>query len=236
MKIKARALAPVATAVLIVPLLASLPRAQAVLEPDLRAVPGGGEWTVVNRAVTVTERDGRTVAEFDARPGDGMARFDGAAFALGEIECDIQGRGTPVQGSFVGLAFGVRDAETFDAVYFRPFNFRSEDPARRARSVQYVSHPEWTWPRLRQERPGAFEKAVEPSPDPDRWFHVRIVVGPADIRVFVDGAGEPCLTVPALSGPRTGAVALWVGNNSPGRFAGLKIRPAAARPGAPPVP
>ncbi len=226
MKTKTGALALVATAVLFVPVLASLSSAQAVVEPDLRAVPDGKGWTVVNRAVTVTERDGRAVAEFDARPGDGMARFDGAAFTLGEIECDIQGRGTPVQGSFVGLAFGVRDAEAFDAVYFRPFNFRSEDPARRSRSVQYVSHPEWTWPRLRQEKPGAFEKAVEPSPDPDRWFHVRIVVGPADIRVFVDGAAEPCLTVPALSGPRTGAVALWVGNNSPGRFAGLKIKPA----------
>ena len=50
------------------------------------------------------------------------------------------------------------------------------------------------------------------------------------IPVRVDGAAEPCLTVQALSGPRTGSVALWVGNNSPGRFAGLTIKPEPTRP------
>jgi hypothetical protein len=211
-------------------LFGSVASAQTAVAPDLTAIPGGNGWTVVNRAVTVTDRNGRPVAEFDARPGDGMARLDGVAFTSGEIECDIQGRSVPVQGSFVGIAFGIRDAETYDAVYFRPFNFRSEDPGRRSHSVQYVSHPEWTWGRLRQEKPGEFEKAVEPAPDGDRWLHVRIVVRPPEIRVFVDGAAEPCLTVQALSGPRTGSVALWVGNNSPGRFAGLTIKPEPTRP------
>jgi len=217
-------------------ILGSFASAQTAITPDLAAITGGNGWTVFNRAVTVTDRDGRPVAEFDARPGDGMARVDGLVFTSGEIECDIQGRSAPVQGSFVGIAFGVRDAETYDAVYFRPFNFRSEDPGRRSRSVQYISHPDWTWGRLRQERPGDFEKAIEPAPDGDLWFHVRIVVQPTEIRVFVDGAAQPCLTAQALSGPRTGSVALWVGNNSPGRFAGLTINPAPPRPGGPTAP
>jgi hypothetical protein len=198
--------------------------AQSVTAPDLRTITAGQGWTVVNRAVSVLERDGRTVAEFDGRPGDGMAWLDGVTFTNGEIECDILGRSEPLQGSFVGLAFGIRDAETYDAVYFRPFNFRSEDPARRAHSVQYISHPDWKWPRLRQERPGQFEKPLEPAIDGDSWFHVRIVVRHPTISVYVNGAPEPCLTVEALSGPRTGRVAIWVGNNSPGRFANLKIK------------
>jgi hypothetical protein len=197
---------------------------QTVTAPDLKGIPGGQGWTVLGRTVTVHEEDGRTVAEFDGKPGDGMARLDGLSFSEGEIECDIQGRSAPVQGSFLGIAFGVKSAEAYDAVYFRPFNFRSEDPARRAHSVQYISHPDWTWSRLRQERPGQFEKAIEPAPDGDRWLHVRIVVGAAKVSVFVDGAEEPCLSVDRLSGPRKGAVALWVGNNSPGRFANLKIK------------
>jgi hypothetical protein len=197
---------------------------QTVTAPDLKGIPGGRGWTVLNRTVAVLEEGGRTVAVFDAKPGDGMARLDGLSFSEGEIECDILGRSAPVQGSFLGIAFGVQSEEAYDAVYFRPFNFRAEDPARRAHSVQYISHPDWTWGRLRQEKPGQFEKPLEPAPDGDRWFHVRLVVSAAKVSVFVDGAQEPCLTVDRLSGPREGAVALWVGNNSPGRFANLKIK------------
>jgi len=214
----------VAMAVLFVLALALSASAQTVTAPDLKTIAGGKGWTTFNRTVSVLEQDGRTVVEFDGKPGDGMAWLDGLAFTRGEIECDILGRSMPVQGSFVGIAFGVQNAETFDAVYFRPFNFRSPDPDRRAHSVQYVSHPDWTWGRLRQEKPGQFEKPVEPDIDGDRWFHVRIVVEPPKISVFVDDSSDPCLTVEALSGPRTGSIALWVGNNSPGKFANLKIK------------
>jgi hypothetical protein len=198
--------------------------AQKATSPDLKGIPGGAGWSTVNRAVKVIEQDGRVVVEFDALPGDGMARLDGLSFTTGEIECDILGRSAPVQGSFIGIAFGVQSPETYEAVYFRPFNFRSEDPARRAHSVQYIAHPEWTWGRLRQERPGRFESAIEPAPDGDRWLHVRIVVGASKVEAFVDGAAAPCLSVDRLAGSRTGAVALWVGNNSPGKFANLKIK------------
>ena len=39
---------------------------------------------------------------------------------------------------------------------------------RRSHSVQYVSHPANTWQRLRTERPGQFEQAIDPPPDPER--------------------------------------------------------------------
>jgi hypothetical protein len=198
--------------------------AQTVTAPDLKEITSGKRWTVFNRTVTVLETAGRVVAEFDAKPGDGLARLEGLSFTTGEIEFDILGRSVPVQGSFLGLAFGVQSQEAYEAVYFRPFNFRSEDPARRFHSVQYIAHPEWTWGRLRQEKPGQFESAIEPAPDGDLWFHVRIVVGPSKVEAYVDGAAAPCLSVDRLGGPRTGAVALWVGNNSPGQFANLKIK------------
>jgi hypothetical protein len=198
--------------------------AQTVTAPDLKEITSGKRWTVFNRTVTVLETAGRVVAEFDAKPGDGLARLEGLSFTTGEIEFDILGRSVPVQGSFLGLAFGVQSQEAYEAVYFRPFNFRSEDPARRSHSVQYIAHPEWTWGRLRQEKPGQFESAIEPAPDGDLWFHVRIVVGPSKVEAYVDGAAAPCLSVDRLGGPRTGAVALWVGNNSPGKFANLKIK------------
>ena len=87
------------------------------------------------------------------------------------------GRTCPQQ-SFLGIAFHVVDWTTYDAVYFRPFNFRAASEEQRSHAVQYISHPGNTWQKLRAERPGQFEKAIDPAPDPDGWFHARIVVWP----------------------------------------------------------
>src|SRR5947208_12517483 len=91
--------------------------------------------------------------------------------ANGVIEADILGRSQPVQGSFVGVAFRVLDAQTHDAVYFRPFNFRAADSTRHSHAVQYVTQPAWPWEKLRSEHPGAYERAVVPEPNGDEWFH-----------------------------------------------------------------
>ena len=118
------------------------------------------------------------------------------------------------------------DGPTYDAVYFRPFNFRAEDPARRIRAVQYVSHPTYTWQKLRAEQPGKYEKGVNPVPDPNGWFHARIVVASPSVTVYVNDAKEPSLVVNQLSDRKKGLIGLWVGNTSGGDFANLKIIPA----------
>jgi glyoxylase-like metal-dependent hydrolase (beta-lactamase superfamily II) len=199
---------------------------------DLTGAATGRGWKVVNRAVTVIEEDGRKGIRLDERPGDGLVWLEGVRFSSGEIEFDVRGQDA-FQKSFVGAAFHGVDDATFEAVYFRPFNFKPADPARAARAVQYVSHPEFTWQKLRAEKPGRYEKPVDPVPDPNGWFHVRIVVAPPAIRVFVNGSQAACLTVDVLSDRREGLVGLMVGNGSGGDFAGFKIIPAAvASPGA----
>jgi len=61
-------------------------------------------------------------------------------FSNGTIEFDVKGK--DVQGqSFVGLAFHGLDNSTYDAIYLRPFNFRTEDKLRKIHAVQYISHP-----------------------------------------------------------------------------------------------
>ncbi len=194
------------------------------VEYDLTKAAAGQGWTVVNRSATVIEDAGRTGIRLDARPGDGLVWLEGARFGDGTIEFDVRGK-DDFQRSFVGAAFHGADDRTFEAVYFRPFNFRPADPARADRAVQYVSHPEFTWQKLRAERPGQYERAVEPVPDPNGWFHVRVVVARPKIRVFIDGATEPCLTVDALGGRAEGLVGLMVGNGSGGDFSGFKITP-----------
>jgi hypothetical protein len=67
---------------------------------------------------------------------------------------------------------------------------------------------------------------VNPVPDPNGWFHARIVIASPKVSVFVADAKEPSLVVNQLSDRRKGLVGLWVGNNSGGDFANLTIIPA----------
>ena len=140
-----------------------------------------------------------------------------------QIEVDILGRSQPVQGSFVGVAFRVVDAQTHDAVYFRPFNFRATDSTRHSHAVQYVSHPRWPWQTLRSAHPGQYEAAVVPEPDGDQWFHVRVVIERPRVSVFVNDARTPALVANELSDRARGSVGLWVGEGSGGHFANLRV-------------
>lgn len=188
------------------------------LTPDLKAVPEGKGWKGNIDAAKLVEKDGAPAIELT-----GLVWLDGFEFGAGTIEFDAKGRSAPPQGSFVGVAFRVADARTYDAVYFRPFNFRVADPERKARAVQYISEPEWPWQKLRQEKPGQFEKPIEPPPDGDVWFHVRILIEKPQVKVFVNGAAEPALVVNELSDRTGGSVGLWCGGY--GVLANLKITP-----------
>jgi hypothetical protein len=187
--------------------------------------PAWAAATIRNRTATPLTEGSRTGLRLDEREGDGLAWWPDIAFGDGVIEFDVRGVDV-AQKSFVGVAFHGADERTFDGIYFRPFNFKSTDPARRAHSVQYISHPTYTWDKLRTERPNQFEREVSPAPDPNDWFHARIVIKYPDVRVFVNDEKTPCLEVKQLSDRKRGWVGVWVGNESDGRFANLKVTPA----------
>ncbi|MFH1574298.1 MAG: hypothetical protein ABIG68_09960 [Acidobacteriota bacterium] len=191
---------------------------------DLSKVAQGSGWSVVNRGVTAIEDSGRKAVRFDGRPGSGIAWLEGVSFSEGVIEFDVRGQDVE-QRSFVGIVFHGVDDNTFDAVYFRPFNFKSPDPAKAGHSVQYVSHPEFTWQKLRAEKPDQYEQPVRPVPDPNGWFHARLVIDGSKVSVSVNDAKEPSLVIEKLGGRREGRVGLFVGNNSGGDFANLRLEP-----------
>ena len=198
---------------------------------DLARLTDGKDAQIFNRSLAVAAEGGRTVARLDARAGDGGVLLGGILLGEGVIEVDLKGKDV-AQQSFLGIAFHVVDWTTLDAVYFRPFNFRAGTAEQRAHAVQYVSHPANTWQRLRTERPGQFEQAIEPPPDPNAWFHARIVLAGGRVEVFVNGAAKPSLSVEDLGAAKSGGVALWAGNGSDGAFANLRITPTA--PAGPP--
>ena len=87
-------------------------------------------------------------------------------FGNGTIEVEVAG--APQTGAFegargfVGIALRVQnDLKTYDAFYLRPTNGRADDQVRRNRSVQYISHPAWTWFRLRSETPEKYGSYVD---------------------------------------------------------------------------
>ncbi len=190
---------------------------------DLTAVGKDPRWKIANRTTSVVEVKGKRALRLNEGPGMGLVWLDGYDFANGAIEIDILGRSQPVAGSFVGIAFRVVDAETHDAVYFRPFNFRARNPERHSHAVQYVSHPKWGWEILRSQHPGEYERAIVPEPDGDQWFHARIVVERPKVSIFVNGETTPCLVVKELSDRAHGSLGLWVGEGSGGSFANLRV-------------
>ena len=194
------------------------------IEPDLSRLAQGKGLQVFNRSVSALSDGARKGLRLSEHPGDGVAYLEGVEFATGTIAFDVRGKDVQQQ-SFVGIAFHGVDGTTYDAVYFRPFNFRAADPARRAHGVQYISSPTYDWQKLRAEHPGVYEQPVNPAPDPTGWFHARVVVAASKVSVFVGDATEPSLVVTPLSQRTKGLVGLWVGNNSGGDFANLRIRP-----------
>src|SRR5262249_6224478 len=117
----------------------------------------------------------------------------------------------PPGSNFLGFAFRGVDAQTHDAVYFRPFNFRANEAERKRHAAQYVCHPQHRWQGLREDKPGQYEKPILPAPDGDAWFHVRIVVEKPKVSVYVNDGKEPSLVVEELSDRKGGGVGLWVG-------------------------
>jgi hypothetical protein len=152
----------------------------------------------------------------------GVAWINGMESMNGKIEVDIKGKDI-LQQSFVGIAFHGTDDSVYEAIYFRPFNFRSSDPVRKTHAVQYVSYPGYDWPVLRTQFPNKYEQTVSPVPDPNNWFHARIELNNKKIMVFVNGNDKPSLVVESLQATRGKKIGYWVGNNSSGDWKNLKV-------------
>ena len=91
----------------------------------------------------------------------GIIWLKGINFGKGKIDIDLRGKNVFLQ-SFLGIAFHGIDTTNCDILYFRPFNFRHADTARRRWSVAYMSLPDYSYTRLRKEHPHVYENTVNP--------------------------------------------------------------------------
>jgi hypothetical protein len=158
-----------------------------------------------------------------------LASIDGFEFANGAIEAEIAGAPAPgAEGArgFVGIAFRLQhDAKTYDAFYLRPTNGRAEDQERRNHAVQYISHPDWPWFRLRKETPSRYESYVDLMPGV--WTKIKIEVRGERARLYVHGQELPTLIVNDLkSGAQgKGGVGLWIDRGTVAHFRNLSVQP-----------
>lgn len=168
-------------------------------------------WITFNSAqfqVNTVESEVIASAVTNAGSADRGAFMRGVDIKSGTIEVDVRGANQP-QGSFLGLTFHAIDGQNYDAVYFRPFNFGSTDPVRRSHAIQYISHPDWPWDRLRKEKPNQYENKVTPEPQPTDWCHLKVEFEVNRVRAYVDNNDKPSLDVQRLSDAASGSVGLW---------------------------
>lgn len=188
---------------------------------DLKKLFENDRLTLVNREAKVGNEKDIEYIEFLLNEDEGLAWIDGIEFKTGVIELDLKGQDV-YQHSFLGIAFHGDNDSSFEAIYFRPFQFRTSDSVRRKRAVQYISLPENTWSKLRETQSGKFENQVVPAPDPNDWFHARFIITETEARVYVNDTPEPCLIVPLL-GSKSGKIGLYTADRSGGSFANLRI-------------
>ncbi len=177
-----------------------------------------------NQAIRLTN-DVKINPEFSQET---MALIPDVDFTNGTIEVVLAG--LPATGTFegargfIGIAFRIDplDHSRYDCFYLRPTNGRAEDQLRRNHTAQYVSHPDFTWFRLRQETPGQYESYVDMVPG--EWTSVKIVVDGIKAKLYVGGADQPCLIVNDLKqGETEGKIALWIHPTTEGYFRNLII-------------
>ena len=189
--------------------------------PDLKKVSQGIGAKIADKVTARWDTDVKGKAALFVR---GTIWLEGVNFTEGTVECDILGKSMPRSSNFPGIAFHGLDETTYDCVYFRPFNFRAPNPENASHAVQYISHPQWTWQKLRAEKTGQFEKPITPPLDGDAWLHAKIVVAGKKVSVFVNDATTPCLEVEKLNDRTGGRIGIWGGDGGEGaHFANLKI-------------
>ncbi|KAA3616870.1 MAG: hypothetical protein D8M58_17870 [Calditrichaeota bacterium] len=157
-----------------------------------------------------------------------LVLIENSDFRNGTIELELSGEPAPGTGKrakgFVGVAFRIdnTDHNNYECIYLRPVNGRAENQLQRNHSVQYISHPEFPWQRLRKEQPGVYETYVDLVPG--EWIKFKIVVSGKSARLYVHGNSQPTLIVHDLKhGERQGLIGLWLYRSTIAHYRNLKV-------------
>jgi hypothetical protein len=216
-------------------LLTTGPAATQVKQYSLESVDGVLLHNVAAEPVVLQNKRGLRLTTSEAakreqRQVEQLARIKDVEFSNGVIEVELAGAPAPDAPAgargFVGIAFRLQpDNAAYDAFYLRPTNGRADDQERRNHSAQYISHPAWTWSRLRKETPSKYESYVDLVPGV--WTKITIDVRGNVAKLFVHDNQQPTLIVNDVkSGAQAkGGVALWIDAGTVAHFRDLRVTP-----------
>ncbi len=180
------------------------------------------EVHLVNRQIVQSPTQSSKVLMLNNQMGDGLAILKNTRFDEGIIEIELKGENLPGR-SFIGLAFNIQNDSTYEAIYFRPFNFQADEQIKREHSVQYISHPKNTWRYLRTNFEGQYEAEYTRKPSPDEWFSISISIDSENVTVYDEESNTELLRVVRLEKQMSDRIGLWTGNNSKGEFRKLMV-------------
>ena len=181
-----------------------------------------GQLTVLNRKIEAIDEQRIKFVRLSENSKEGIIWLPIKNFESGIIEIEMRGKDI-LQRSFVGVIFHGQNDSTYDAVYCRPFNFFAKDSVRKIHAIQYVSHPDFPWKKLRDTRNGEFEKEILSPPDPNGWFTMRVKIDNKTVEAFINQKEKPSLVIEKLTNTKSGKLGIFVGDGSGGDFRSVKI-------------
>lgn len=148
-------------------------------------------------------------------------------FSVGTLEVDIftvlAPDAMPEDRGFSGLAYHIDDElKNFESVYIRCTNGLKENPPapRDTRGIQYFAFPDAKFDYLRENFPGAYEKAANIGLN--EWITLRLEVSATGVSAFING--ERVLEVAeSLCKTSSGKVGLRVDIGSEAYFSNLRV-------------
>lgn len=167
------------------------------------------ELSTLNREAKVIDSLSNSYIKLSENKSEGIVWLPIKNFKNGTVKIEMRGKNV-FQKSFIGIAFHGQDDKTYDAVYCRPFNFIAKDSIRRVHAIQYVSHPIYTWKKLRDKKNAQYEKEIINPPNPNGWLTMTILVDDKKIKAFINDAKKPSLEIEKLSDNQNGKIGIFL--------------------------
>jgi hypothetical protein len=204
-------------------LISTLVLAQKEKKFNLNKLLSDEKLTIINREAKAVDSLSHSYIKISESKNEGIVWLPNKDFTNGTIKIKMRGKDV-FQKSFIGIAFHGQDNETYDAVYCRPFNFFAVDSIRRIHAIQYISHPIYTWKKLRDEKNSMYEKEIKNPPNPNSWFTMTLVIDDKTVKAYINNAKNPSLVVEKLSNNQNGKIGIFVAGDSGGDFRDVIVK------------
>ena len=190
---------------------------------NLHKLLKNNKLNIINREAKPIDSLSKNYIKLLENKGEGIVWLPIKDFKNGTIKIEMRGK-DEYRKSFIGIIFHVQDDTTYDAIYCRPANFFAKDSIVRTYAIQYVSHPVYTWRKIRERKEKFYEKEIINPPNPNGWFTMTLVILDKNVKAFINDAKEPSLDLIKLTNYQNGKIGIFLGDGSGGDFRNVYVK------------